>query len=120
MPIPLADATGSATLVITGITLALVIATFVFVLGNRASTEQARDDLMAQLERLRSRVERVEQQSVLEPEPSDHVAAEGESAAPAPKDTGHGTDSSTREDSGRQPVTDIWGNPLDKRGRRRR
>jgi hypothetical protein len=53
MPLPLADATGGATLVVAGITLTLVVAMFALVLATRAGTEQTRDDLMEQLELLR-------------------------------------------------------------------
>ena len=57
MPIPVADATSSATLIVTGITLAIVLATLLLVLGTRASTDQARDDLTAQLELLRRQLQ---------------------------------------------------------------
>ncbi len=62
-------------------------------------------------------VDRVEQQSSADRAPS---AAEQQPAEQRPEDATQGGDPPSRADSRRQPVTDIWGNPIEKRSRRRR
>jgi hypothetical protein len=131
------DPTAIATLVLSGIALALVIATILLVRATRAGTEQAREDTRRVLRLLERQlgaghVERLEREPSGEGAPAGAPprAGEAERAEPPPADDAERADSPPEDEPppdqkrGRRkwheaPVVDIWGQPLRRKPRKR-
>lgn len=113
----------TATLVLSGITLALVLATVLLVRATRADNEETRRALQRLERQLGATAERrasVGDQTAPtdevppadEPAPAEDSALAEEEPGPAEEDPG-------RRKWREAPVTDIWGQPLRKKPRRR-
>jgi hypothetical protein len=120
------DPTAIATLVLSGIALALVIATILLVRATRAGTEQAREDTRRVLRLLERQlgtgnVERVEREPSGEGAPAGEPppADDAERGEPPPEDEPPPDQERGRRKWQDAPVVDLWGQPIGRKPRGR-